>query len=127
MANACAMCGKGSDFGHLVSHAKNRTKTIRKPNLHPAKVMVDGKKVKMRLCTKCLRRADRFVKVRKEDKVEKTEKVESKVKAKVEAKAKARVIKEKAKAKAEIKAKVEEEAKVKEKEARKKKTKRKKK
>ncbi len=55
MAYACDRCAKTSDNGHLVSHAKNRTKTKRKPNLHRANVKVDGVKVKMRLCTKCLR------------------------------------------------------------------------
>ncbi len=124
MANACYMCGKGSDFGHLVSHAKNRTKTIRKPNLHPAKIMVNGKKMKVRLCTKCLRKADRFVKVKKEEKTEEVVKVKSKVKAKVEAKAKARAIKAEAKAKAEA---IEKETKAKEAKEKEKETKKKKK
>lgn len=55
MAYTCDNCGKGVDRGNLVSHAKNRTKTLRKPNLHRANMVVKGKKVKMRLCTKCLR------------------------------------------------------------------------
>lgn len=82
MANVCGLCGKGSDFGNLVSHAKNRTKTIRKPNLHSAKILLDGKKVKMRLCTKCIRRADRPHKMKAEEKVEKkvVDKVEKKTK-----------------------------------------------
>lgn len=42
-------------IGHNVSHAKNRTRKIFKPNLHSAKVMVNGVSKKMRLCTKCLR------------------------------------------------------------------------
>lgn len=59
MAYICDSCGKGSDLGNLVSHAKNRSKTVRKPNLHSARVMVKGKIVRQRLCTKCLRKADR--------------------------------------------------------------------
>lgn len=59
MAYVCDNCGKGSDFGNLVSHAKNRVKTTRKPNLHRATVLVTGKKVKQLLCTKCLRKATR--------------------------------------------------------------------
>jgi len=55
----CDKCGRGVDYGHNVSHAKNRTRRLRLPNLHRASVLVDGKKVKMRLCTKCLRAADR--------------------------------------------------------------------
>ena len=42
-------------YGHNVSHAKNRTRKIFKPNLHSAKVVVNGIKKSMKLCTKCLR------------------------------------------------------------------------
>ncbi len=55
MANVCAVCGKGRDVGHNVSHAKNRTQRIRKPNLHTHKLMVGEEGVRVRLCTKCLR------------------------------------------------------------------------
>ena len=41
--------------GHNVSHAKNRTRKVFKPNLHSARVVVDGTSMKIRLCTKCLR------------------------------------------------------------------------
>ena len=41
--------------GHNVSHAKNRTRKIFKPNLHGARIVVDGTSMKVRLCTKCLR------------------------------------------------------------------------
>ena len=41
--------------GHNVSHAKNRTRKIFRPNLHPAKITVDGTTLRVRLCTKCLR------------------------------------------------------------------------
>jgi len=41
--------------GHNVSHAKNRTRKVFKPNLHGARVVVDGTSMKVRLCTKCLR------------------------------------------------------------------------
>lgn len=44
----CENCGKGIMYGHNVSHAKNRTRRIFKPNLHSFKGM--------RLCTKCLRK-----------------------------------------------------------------------
>ena len=57
MANGmkCANCGKGVMYGHNVSHAKNRTQKIFKPNLHSARVMIGGTSRKLRLCTKCLR------------------------------------------------------------------------
>lgn len=55
MALKCANCNKGVMYGHNVSHAKNRTRKIFKPNLHSAKVVVNGIKKSMKLCTKCLR------------------------------------------------------------------------
>jgi len=51
----CDNCGKGIMYGHNVSHAKNRTRRIFKPNLHRARVLVNGAYKSMRLCTKCLR------------------------------------------------------------------------
>ncbi|MEK7517531.1 MAG: 50S ribosomal protein L28 [Patescibacteria group bacterium] len=52
----CENCGKGVMYGHNVSHAKNRTLRLFKPNLHVARVAVDGLMKRMKLCTKCLRR-----------------------------------------------------------------------
>jgi large subunit ribosomal protein L28 len=51
----CFNCGKGIMVGHNVSHAKNRLRRIFKPNLHSARITVDGRNMKVRLCTKCLR------------------------------------------------------------------------
>lgn len=51
----CANCGKGIMVGHNVSHAKNRTRKIFKPNLHSARILVGNTYKRMRLCTKCLR------------------------------------------------------------------------
>lgn len=59
MAYKCDHCEKGVDYGHNVSHAKNRTRAVRLPNLHRARVIEDGSVVRRLLCTKCLRRADR--------------------------------------------------------------------
>jgi ribosomal protein L28 len=52
---ACALCGKGTQRANLVSHAKNRVKTIRRPNLHVHREKIEGVKVKMWLCAKCKR------------------------------------------------------------------------
>jgi len=51
----CFNCGKGIMIGHNVSHAKNRTRKVFKPNLHAARIIVGGTPMKVRLCTKCLR------------------------------------------------------------------------
>jgi len=55
MAQRCQKCGKGVQYGHFVSHAKNRTKRRFKPNLKRATVMVEGKKKRMTLCVSCLK------------------------------------------------------------------------
>jgi large subunit ribosomal protein L28 len=55
MAYVCDFCGKKRDVGHNVSHAKNRTQRIRKPNLHTHRLQTGEGKLKLRLCTKCLR------------------------------------------------------------------------
>ena len=55
MALKCSNCGKGVMYGHNVSHAKNRTRRIFRPNLHRAKVVINGTSKSMKLCTKCLR------------------------------------------------------------------------
>ena len=42
-------------YGHNVSHAKNRTRKIFKPNLHNARIKMGKITKTMKLCTKCLR------------------------------------------------------------------------
>jgi len=76
MAYICDNCGRGSDYGHNVSHAKNRTRRIRRPNLHGARVIEGGKVVKRTLCTKCLRAAKRPERVTKAEKKESEKKEE---------------------------------------------------
>ena len=49
------MCNKGVQYAQKVSHAKNRSKKIRRPNLHTHKIMIDGVRSKVKLCTKCKR------------------------------------------------------------------------
>jgi large subunit ribosomal protein L28 len=55
MAAQCFNCGKGIMYGNNVSHAKNRTKRIFKPNLHSARIVVSGVQKRVKLCTKCQR------------------------------------------------------------------------
>jgi len=55
MAQKCQQCGKGVQYGHHVSHAKNRVKRVFKPNLKRVTVKVEGGKKRMVLCTKCLK------------------------------------------------------------------------
>ena len=52
---SCDICGKGAQRANKVSHAKNRTKILRKPNLHTHVMKVDGGKVRLSVCSKCKR------------------------------------------------------------------------
>ena len=50
----CFICGKGVAFGNNVSHANNKTRRTWKPNLQVARVVVGGKIVKVKVCTRCI-------------------------------------------------------------------------
>jgi large subunit ribosomal protein L28 len=55
MAKRCAICGKSPQYGHNVSHSKVRTNRRFLPNLQMGKVTIEGKTVRARVCTRCLR------------------------------------------------------------------------
>src|SRR6267143_847327 len=55
MAPRCAICGKGPQYGHHVSHSKVHTKRRFMPNLHKARVTIDGRSQTALVCTRCLR------------------------------------------------------------------------
>ncbi len=74
MAYVCEYCGKGIDIGHNVSHAKNRTRRLRKPNLHSKRVVEMTGMVRRLLCVKCARTAVRPQDLREEKPVVKKEK-----------------------------------------------------
>jgi large subunit ribosomal protein L28 len=59
MAMKCALCGKGVQTGHNVSHSKRRTAKTWKPNLQNYRIVVDenGNRLRVKLCVKCLRMA----------------------------------------------------------------------
>jgi large subunit ribosomal protein L28 len=61
MAMKCQECGKGVQYGHHVSHAKNRSKRVFKPNLKRVTVKVKGVKRRMVLCVKCLKAVKREI------------------------------------------------------------------
>jgi large subunit ribosomal protein L28 len=50
----CFSCEKGVSFGNNVSHANNRTRRVWKPNLQVVRTLVDGKVIKVKVCTRCL-------------------------------------------------------------------------
>jgi large subunit ribosomal protein L28 len=55
MARKCEICGKGTVTGNKVSHAKNRTRRVWKPNLLKIQTMVGRTRTTMKICTRCLR------------------------------------------------------------------------
>jgi len=55
----CEICGKGVGFGNKRSHANNATRRLWRPNLQPATILLNGEKVKARVCTKCLKTAEK--------------------------------------------------------------------
>ena len=55
MARVCEVCGKGPQFGHRISHAHNLTKRRWNVNLQTVRVVVNGGRRRMRVCTACLR------------------------------------------------------------------------
>src|SRR5437588_464119 len=55
MAKQCAICGKTPQYGHHVSHAKNRVNRRFNPNLQMGRVTVAGRTFRAKVCTRCLR------------------------------------------------------------------------
>lgn len=51
----CYVCQKGVAFGNNVSHAHNKTRRSWRPNLQVARILVDGRITKVKVCTRCLR------------------------------------------------------------------------
>lgn len=59
MSYKCEKCGKGAAHGHAVSHAKNRTHRLFKPNLQKLKVVKNNLIVRVKFCTSCIKRLKR--------------------------------------------------------------------
>jgi large subunit ribosomal protein L28 len=55
MAQVCAICQKGPQFGNNISHAHNVTRRRWNVNLRPVRAKVNGGSKKMRVCTSCIK------------------------------------------------------------------------
>ncbi len=55
MSRVCEICGKAPQRGHNVSHANNKTKRVWRPNLQKVRVFYNGRVVRMKICTKCIK------------------------------------------------------------------------
>lgn len=51
----CELTGKGKQFGNNVSFSQRHTKKVWKPNLQMKTVVVDGKKVQLKISTQAIR------------------------------------------------------------------------
>lgn len=52
---SCDITGKGKQYGHNVSFSQRKTNKVWKPNLQNKTVMVDGKKVKLKVSAQAIR------------------------------------------------------------------------
>ena len=55
MSMKCEICGKKPLVGNKVSHAHNKTKRRWLPNLQTIRMPGGGGRIKMRVCTQCIR------------------------------------------------------------------------
>jgi large subunit ribosomal protein L28 len=53
--NICELTGKGKQFGSNVSFSQRHTKKVWKPNLQTKTIMMDGKKITLKISTQALR------------------------------------------------------------------------
>ncbi len=51
----CEMCGKHKQSGNNVSHSNLHTKRVFRPNIQKTTLIVNGRKEKRTLCTRCMR------------------------------------------------------------------------
>jgi len=55
MAQRCQICGKGPQYGNVISHANNTRRRRWNPNLRRVRAFVNGARKRIRVCTNCLR------------------------------------------------------------------------
>ena len=61
----CDICLKAGMSGNNVSHSNRHTKTRFKANVHKQTLFHEGKHIKVKICTRCLRSVNKSAKVRK--------------------------------------------------------------
>jgi large subunit ribosomal protein L28 len=55
MSRICDVCGKKAMVGNNVSKSNNRSKKRFMPNLQRVKVVVNGTRKRLKVCTKCIK------------------------------------------------------------------------
>jgi large subunit ribosomal protein L28 len=51
----CELCGKEPQFGDNISHSKRHTQRRWLPNIGKTTIVIDGKRKRINICTRCLR------------------------------------------------------------------------
>jgi large subunit ribosomal protein L28 len=57
MRSRCEICGKGTAFGHNVSHSNRKTNRRWLPNIQKATIVINGYPRHVQACTRCIRTA----------------------------------------------------------------------
>jgi large subunit ribosomal protein L28 len=55
MSKVCSVCGKSPAAGRNVSHSHRVTNRVFRPNIQKVTAVVDGKRKKVNVCTKCMK------------------------------------------------------------------------
>ncbi len=55
MSKGCEICGKKPSFGNKVSHANNKSSRRWFPNLQKVSALVNGRPMRISVCTACLK------------------------------------------------------------------------
>ena len=58
MSKVCDICGKHAVAGRSISHSQRKVQRTFKPNIQRVSVVVDGKKQKLNVCTRCLKKGN---------------------------------------------------------------------
>jgi len=61
MSRVCEICGKTPVSGNAISHSARHTRRVRAPNIQRIRAVVDGRRRRIRVCTRCIK-AGRVVK-----------------------------------------------------------------
>lgn len=55
MSKVCQVCGRAPDLGRQVSYSGKHNKKKRSPNLQRIRVIYQGRKRRMWVCTRCIK------------------------------------------------------------------------
>jgi len=55
MAFSCYYCEKARQKAHKVSHSNRKARKWQQPNLQAIHVLIGGRSVRIRVCTRCIR------------------------------------------------------------------------